>query len=965
MQYFFTLLVCFIFSFSANSQAAHFSLVTASEKVTIVYDEKGALLDSVSAYLLAADIERVSAYRPLVTKNLTAAKGNIIAIGSVSSPLMQGFSGRAEAMFSKLRNQWECYGLKVLNNPSRSITKALLITGSDARGTAYGVFSLSEKIGVSPWWWWADVPVKKQKHLVIRQAEFVSASPSVKYRGIFINDEDWGLLPWASRTFEPGKKNIGPRTYTNVFELLLRLKANLIWPAMHPGTTPFFTDPENREVAKSYAIIIGSSHAEPMLRNNVGEWNEKEAGKFNYVSNREKVYQYWEERVKETSGMEAMFSLGMRGVHDSGMEGVKSAKEAAPLLEKIFSDQRGMLRKHRTEKVTSIPQVFTAYKEVLDIYDSGLNLPEDVTLVWPDDNYGYIKRLNTPDEKKRVGGTGVYYHASYWGRPHDYLWLGTTRPSLIQSEMMKAYNAGADRLWVLNVGDIKPLEYSIQLFLDMAYQAGSFQKPGFAQVHQQLWLEKTVGEKNAGEIAAIMNDYYNLAFERRPEFMGWSQTEPTTPTRTTAYNHLSFGDEAQLRLDRYEDLQKKVRTLLAQLKRPDKDAFYQLVYYPVVCAAWMNQKFLYAEKARLYAKQNRISAYDFALQSRAAYDSIVEETKTFNTALANGKWNGIMSMEPRGLPVFDAPEIKLDPLQKKAAWNVVPEGYDTAAFSNGKERHLPTFLKGTDQRFFVDVFLCDSVPVNWKAQPSENWIRLSRQGGSLTPVKGKNSLRLQVGVDWKKVPNKEKSKGQILFSAGGITYTIAVQVEQPQGPANYKGFIETNGYISMHAGNFTTAVANGRSAWNPAPGLGHTNKSLLASVTPSITSGNIDTASIRKNAAVVSYDFYSFSTNQPTFSFYTLPTHPLNANAGMRYGVCIDDGPTTILDFETVGRSEEWKQNVLRNSAIKTWKGKPLKPGKHTLKIYTIDPGVVLDRILVSFDDVPQSYSVVPESIKN
>ena len=298
--------------------------------------------------------------------------------------------------------------------------------------------------------------------------------PSVKYRGIFINDEDWGLRPWASKTFEPETKNIGPKTYAKVFELLLRLNANLLWPAMHPGTTPFYNVPGNAEMAAAYAIVVGSSHAEPMLRNNVGEWDEKSMGHFNYITNKEKVYNYWEERVKQSKGNDAVYTLGMRGVHDSGMEGIKGPKEAVPLLERIFNDQRGLIKKHINENVAAVPQVFTAYKEVLDIYDQGLKLPDDVTIVWPDDNYGYIQRFNNEAEKKRPGGSGVYYHASYWGRPHDYLWLGTTHPSLIRQEMMKAYETGADRLWVLNVGDIKPLEYSMQVFFDMAYDARPF-----------------------------------------------------------------------------------------------------------------------------------------------------------------------------------------------------------------------------------------------------------------------------------------------------------------------------------------------------------------------------------------------------------------------------------------------------------------------------------------------------------
>jgi hypothetical protein len=498
----------------------------------------------------------------------------------------------------------------------------------------------------------------------------------------------------------------------------------------------------------------------------------------------------------------------------------------------------------------------------------------------------------------------------------------------------------------------------------MAYDADSFQSPGFALQHQRNWLEQVFGERYAGEMAAIMEKYYTLAFERRPEFMGWSQTEPTTPTKASAYNHFSFGDEAQRRLDKYEDLQKRAHALLARFQGREKDAFYQLVYYPVVCAAWMNQKFLFAEKARLYAKQNRVRAYDFAVLSQAAYDSIVAETKVYNTALANGKWKGIMSMKPRGLPVFHAPEVKWGVLQKKETWNVIPESYDTTAFDRLHERRLPTFAKGIHQRFFIDVFLCDSVSVNWKAQPSASWIRLTHQGGSLSPVQGKNSVRLWVYIDWEKVPKKEKSRETILFTAGGKTYPVAVTVEQPMGLANYKGFAESNGYISMHAGNYTAYRGNEKTAWKPTPGLGHTKKALVATVTSPLAAEKIDTAAVRKSAAVVAYDFYSMSSARPSFRFYTLPTHPLNDHFGMRYGVSIDDGPINILDFETFGRSEEWKQNVLRNSAIKDWQGNPLQPGKHTLKIYTIDPGVVLDRILVTFGDVPHSYSVVPETIK-
>jgi hypothetical protein len=352
---------------------------------------------------------------------------------------------------STIQNKWECFSIQIIRgNTNAKSTKLpfrgaglLVIAGSDPRGTAFGIFHLSKLMGISPFVWWADVRPQPRKQLFV-SGSYISKEPSVKYRGIFLNDEDWGLQPWAAKTFEPETGDIGPKTYSKIFELLLRLKANIIWPAMHPSTKAFFYYPGNVKTAGDYQIVVGSSHAEPMLRNNVGEWDEKTMGHFNYLTNKETVYKYWEERVKESSGIIANYSLGMRGVHDSGLEGIKDPKEAVPLMERIFEDQRAMLEKYINKDITAIPQVLTVYKEVLDIYDQGLKVPEDVTLVWPDDNYGYIQRLNNEKEKKRSGGSGVYYHASYWGRPHDYLWLSSTHPSLIREEMMKAYENGSN-----------------------------------------------------------------------------------------------------------------------------------------------------------------------------------------------------------------------------------------------------------------------------------------------------------------------------------------------------------------------------------------------------------------------------------------------------------------------------------------------------------------------------------------
>jgi hypothetical protein len=327
-----------------------------------------------------------------------------------------------------------------------------------------------------------------------------------------LNDECWGLNPWASKTFEPEEGNIGPKTYARIFELLLRLRANFIWPAMHPCTNAFYKNPENPKTANDYGIVVGTSHAEPMMRNNVDEWDGKKMGNFNFFNNRETVLNYWETRVDESRNYESIYTLGMRGIHDSGMVGVKNIQENVDALEAIIGEQRNLLEKYVDPNAANVPQAFTAYKEVLDIYYAGLKLPEDITLVWPDDNYGYIQRFSDKEKQKRQGGSGIYYHLSYWGRPHDYLWLSSTHPMLVWEEMIKASYFNSNEIWVVNVGDIKPLEYNISLFLDMAWNTTAYATPTGVREHFNKWHQDIFGLENGLEIAGFMWDYYDLHF---------------------------------------------------------------------------------------------------------------------------------------------------------------------------------------------------------------------------------------------------------------------------------------------------------------------------------------------------------------------------------------------------------------------------------------------------------------------
>ncbi|MFC6099822.1 glycosyl hydrolase 115 family protein [Olivibacter domesticus] len=639
---------CYFFLFAllispwVTAQENTFPIVTKTIKVSILYDKQAPKLDSITANLLAEDIERVTSFKPKVFTDLSKANGNVIVIGSVTSPLIKKFLSKEPAFSERLNGKWESFGLNIVDKPIGTISKALVIAGSDPRGTAFGVFTLSEKIGVSPWYWWADVPVKKSEELTVRQESYISASPTVKYRGIFINDEDWGLQPWAAKTFEPETGDIGPKTYAKVFELLLRLKANLIWPAMHPSTKAFFHYPGNPKVAEDYQIVIGSSHAEPMLRNNVDEWDVKTMGHFNYLTNKERIYKYWEDRVKESEGINAIYTIGMRGIHDGQMEGVKDMKEAVPLLDDIIKEERGLLAKYINKDVTAIPQVLTPYKEVLEIYNNGLKVPEDVTLVWPDDNYGYIRHFPSTTELKRRGGNGVYYHVSYWGRPHDHLWLGTTHPALVYQQMKLAYDSGIQKMWILNVGDIKPSEYQIELFLDMAWNINQVSAEGIA-AHLNHWLERIFDTGYATQITPLMEEHHRLAYIRKPEFMGHTRVEE----RDSSYQVISdlpwSEKEIKDRLLAYDALSTKAEKITNQLPTSMQDAFFELVKYPVQAAAQMNRKLLLAQLAR----------HDKAdwQQSDMAFDSIVTLTGQYNDLKA-GKWNHIMDYQPRKLPVF-------------------------------------------------------------------------------------------------------------------------------------------------------------------------------------------------------------------------------------------------------------------------------------------------------------------------
>lgn len=601
-----------------------FALVSKTATARILTDPADFKVVSIAADCLREDIERVTGHKP------DTSSESVVIIGTIGkSKYIDGLVSSHQLDVSPILGKWESSMITTVPDPMPGVKSALVIAGSDRRGTAFGVFGLSETVGVSPWVWWADVPPQHRDTLLLSPGTDVQASPAVKYRGIFINDEDWGLQPWAAQTFEPETQDIGPKTYAKVCELLLRLKANYLWPAMHPSTKAFNFHPQNKTVADDYAIVMGSSHAEPMLRNNVDEWNYAVDGEWDYEKNQDSILNYWTERVKQNGKFENTYTIGMRGVHDSAMPGGGSTGDKVARLQSVLADQRKILAGNVNPQVEKVPQIFVPYKEVLPLYQAGLKVPDDVTLVWPDDNHSYIRRLPNPTEQKRSGGSGVYYHVSYWGKPADYLWLCTTPPALIWEEMHKAWENGARDLWVLNVGDIKPAEIDMEFFLRMAWNPEAWDETA-QPTFLSDWAARNFGKENASTTTAILNEYYRLNYPAKPEhLMNADFTE----------------DEVKQRLQRFEQLVAKTDSLYQRLPKEKADAFYQLVVYPVRGSALMNQKF-------------------FGKDPLKAHEQIQTETRYFNETLAGGKWRHIMSANPRKLPVFQksaaAPKIRPD-----------------------------------------------------------------------------------------------------------------------------------------------------------------------------------------------------------------------------------------------------------------------------------------------------------------
>jgi len=914
---------------------------------TVVFCDSSELeVVKIAATLFCSDVEMVTGRKPRLIHNLDSLTENVVIIGSIDkSQLIKQLVIAGKLNADSLVGKWERFLVQTVDAPMAGVLHALVIAGSDRRGTAYGVFEVSKSIGVSPWYWWADVTPKKHDSLILSPITFVSNGPTVKYRGIFINDEDWGLQEWSQYTFDP-VKDIGPRTYEKVFELLLRLKANYIWPAMHPSTKPFNYYPENKLVADRYAIIMGASHHEPLLYNTyewpypVSEWNP-------FIS-MEKIMGELEKRVKSNGMYENIYTVGIRATEDGGMAGGATLNEKTAKLEEVINRQRGLLSTYVNPEVQKVPQVFWPYKEVLEQYNNNMKVPDDITLGWVDDNHGYIRQVSNPTEQARSGGSGVYYHISYWGLPNDYLWLASTSPALIASEMKKAATFGGDRVWMFNVGDIKPEEMLTNYCLDLAWD---YNKWGTDNVRDYLveWSTNSFGSEFAEDVATAYTKYFQLAQASKPEHI----------------NVVSFSDsEINERLASYTEISGIVESVYARIPTELKDAFFETVYYPIVCSGLMNEKYFYANKSFKGAIEKDPNALVYSQRAITAYNTIISLTRHYNTAIKNGKWNKVISCDIRDQSVYDMPavanqadvdkvHIEFPVIDLSKGTFIAPLKYLNGVVIGNSVTQTESTSGSAVFSFVMPKITASEIYflVKTPSLNEDSWF-ININGTK----KVQNDFVTGESFDWVKVWSGNLLAGQNKITIGQREHNAvisAIKIIEP-GLYQYKVNVIQNPDTVIPAWKFSTMQNALGYQWKVIEGLTTSEKGVINMpfTLPSVT--DVKTAPYIENTVELKDTSFALEIR-------CLPTKKLYEGRDLRFGISINDGTPEVFSIHQYDLTGTWNKNVLRGYTTNLVK---YSSNSRTLKIrlYAMDPGVVFDKVLI-FNQNSSTVTALPSPI--
>ncbi|KAL4984214.1 hypothetical protein BDW68DRAFT_180888 [Aspergillus falconensis] len=941
----------------------------------ILYDSQDPAAIDIATGSLADDLEKITGRRPrrvAVNANQSSGIGateTAIVAATVDSMLVRDLESRGLLNVSDIRGEWETFRTMVVTDYQEG-KDALVIAGSDKRAVVYGIYTLAEQCGQSPYHYWADVPPVQHPTIYALPKTTTQGPPSVKYRGLFINDEAPALTSWWSKKHGVDHYPLDAEFYRHVFDLILRLKGNFIWPAMwasyvpRPGNIFFTDDPYNQQLADDFGIVVSTSHHEPMQRA-TNEWNSSETGEWDWTANKANVTRFMQEGVRRAAQNETYFTLGMRGLGD----GAISASDPITLLEDVFDTQRDMLAEEYGS-ASAAKQVWTIYKEVATYYAGGLIPPGDVTLMFTDDNWGNIMRLPTAEEAARPGGIGLYYHFEYVGRPKSYKWQNTNNLAKVYKELSQALERGADRIWVFNVADIKPMELPFAFAMDLAWNSSRFDF-GMIPNYLKAFASRELGsnEKEAEEIASILLQHSHL--------IGRRKYEGITSATYSFYNY----HEVERILEEWEDLGARVTNTRDSISPTSQAAFMHLVQYPILAGLIYHRIVLGQTINQQFAIQRRNTANIVAEQILAASEADADLREEFH-AMLNGKWNGIMDqpkleewqwetwlypardiiqnlsyVQPRQDFVYNLGNLGIyaEGSQSAAMQSYVCESCDqTAPTTGSRAPTLPTMDPYGPASYTVDIFHRGDhrKAISFNLSIPYKWVNISITSGKLTRESPEE--RLTVSVNWPEVPSSFKKTVPI-----DVHYDTQPHFEvfhipilnRPALPADFHGYPATNDYISIEAAHFQR-VSSGSSAvsFEAFPHLGTRTVSGAVALRPYKAARA--SASTAQNARV-EYDIFLFESSQnlaaTLFLTQNLDTDP---SLPMQYSLTIDSSKANFTRLlhepETTGDlPDTWTDQVEDGVWTVHVPLGSVSAGRHTLTWRVNSPEVYLEKIVL------------------
>jgi len=945
-------------------------LLSAGRKSTTLFissnDYKGvirALKD------LKTDIGKVTSIEPSIVYDNLPSQKELVIVGTLGkSPVIDQLVKSGKIDVKGITGKWESFLIQVVKNPLPGIDQALVIVGSDKRGTIYGIYDVSEQIGVSPWYFWADVPIKKSNSLYVKAGRYVQNSPKVKYRGIFINDESPSFTGWCKAKFG----GVNSQMYVHMFELLLRLKANYLWPAMW-GNAFNEDDLMNPVLADEYGIVMGTSHHEPMMRAQKEYSKRKQdIGAWDYTTNKVNLEKFWFDGLNRNKNYENLITMSMRGDGDVAM-GKGNDLENIQTLQNVINGQREIIQNVYNDDPANHPQLWAIFTEVQRYYDAGLNVPEDITLLFCDNNWGYTRRIAPSKEKNRKGGSGLYYHIDMNGGPCSDRWVNTTTIPKLREQLNLAYQGGLDRLWIVNVGDLKPKELPIDFIMRYAWNPDAYPADK-AWDYTVNWAERIFGKEHAEEIADIVSKYskYNLL----------RKAEVQTPRIFSFVNY----DEADRMLNRWHEVVAKAEALEPKIAPEAKDAYYQLVLYPTKASAGVAEIYLSVGKNQLYAKQGRVSANDYAQRARDLFELDKKMSDYYNDSMSNGKWKNMMLDIHIGYTSWQMPRVSKLPEMKvvipldQPTMGVTVEGSELAWPGAQETPQLPVFDILKKQPYYIDIFNRGTGSFGFEAKANKSWIKLSLSKGKI-----EKDIRMMVDVDWKALPDG-KADGMVEIKKGNEIVSVSVSVLKAAIPKSKEPYFGNfSGEFSIPAEKFNANVPGKNAKWIVLPDLGR-DKACMG-IYP-VTAPPATPA----DAARLEYKVFFPKTGKVTVCIGILPTQDVHPERGLTVVVALDDQEPKALDARKglVDTFNEYTPANLANSKVL----KPLPPrnreialigkgqfrrdevydnlrwldveldvkeaGFHTLKVIMADPEIVLERIVVNPDNNYPSYFGAP-----